>query len=433
VTGGGGSSPPIKARTPLWTLARRWWPAILLGILTVGSYGFSFYSFGVFLEPIADDTGWSRGGISFAFAVSSLGGAAGGIIAGRVLDARGPRPVFIVSLVFGSILLFLAGRADSLFLFVLSWGFGAGAIAAGLFYNVTMAVTSRLYPDARALAFTVLTVVGGFASPIFFPLAGLAIDQWGWRDAISLLVVVQVAFVAPALLFLPKTSSPAAEKPAEEGEHGFASIREALRSRRVLQMTGMFAISGMALAAMQVHHVAAFQATGLTVGAAASIAAIRGLLSLPGRAALAVVQGRLGTEGATLLMYFAMVLGTSFLFAAGHIAFVWVFVVVTGLTFGTIIPLQGLYSAEVFGDRKLGTLLGVQQAVLSVAGAAGPLIVGFTADAADSYRPALIIIAVLQAIAILLLLTRPRGKRELAVDLSQVPEAQTVGEPRTPR
>jgi MFS family permease len=410
-----------SARSSVLSLAKHWWPAILLGVLTVGTYGFSFYSFGVFLEPISEDTGWSKGGLSTAFAVSSLGGAAGGVFTGRILDARGPRPVFLVAIVLGSVLLFMAGRADTQTAFILLWGIGAGAIAAGLFYNVTMATTARLYPDDRAMAFTVLTVVGGFASPIFFPLAGFLVSEFGWRDAITVLVVVQVVFVVPALLFLPRgagVSDPDAAADAEGGEQGFGSIREAIRSRQVVQMTAMFAISGMALSALQVHHVSAFQATGLTVGAAASIAAIRGVLSLPGRAALAAVQGRLGTQGATLLVYVAMVIGTLLLLAAGHIAFIWAFVIVTGLTFGTVLPLQGLYSAEVFGDRKLGTMLGAQHVVISIAGAVGPLIVGFTVDATDSYRPALTIIAILQAVAILLLLTRPRQASRSENDIS---------------
>ena len=403
-----GGAQPIRS-SPL-TLARHWWPAILLGVLTVGTYGFSFYSFGVFLEPITDDTGWSKGGLSAAFALSSLGGAAGGVIAGRVLDARGPKPVFLVSVVVGSLLLLAAGRADSLLAFVLLWGVGAGAIAAGMFYNVTMAVTARLYPDDRALAFTVLTVVGGFASPIFFPVAGFLVTEWGWRDAITILVAVQIVFVLPAILFLPGTIGSRSTDVDADGEPGFGSLREAIRSRRVIQMTAMFAISGMALSALQVHHIAVFQATGLSVGAAASIAAIRGVLSLPGRAALAVVQGRLGTQGATLVMYLTMVAGTLLLLAAGHLAFIWAFVILTGLTFGTIMPLQGLYSAEVFGDRKLGTLLGAQAVVISVAGAAGPLIMGFMVDATGSYRPALMTVAVLQAAAVLLLLTWPRNE-----------------------
>ena len=383
---------------------------MLLGLLTVGAYGFSYYSFGVFLEPISTDTGWSRGGLYGAFALGAIVGGAGGLVAGRVLDARGPRLIFATGLVVGSVLILLAANASSLLAFALLWGEGAGSVSATLFYNVTMATVSRLYPDDRAKAFTVLTFVGGFALPIFSPLAGFVIDEWGWRDGMRILVGLQALLVTPAILFVPGSrAASSADEPVDE-EDGYGSLMDALRSREVIQMTVMFAFSMAAVSAIQVHHVAAFRGAGLSLGAAATIAGVRGLMSLPGRGALAFVQGRLGTAGATLSIYVAMATGTLLLAAAGHVAFVWAFVIITGLAFGTIIPLQGLYSAEVLGNRRLGTLLGAQAVVLTLAGASGPLLVGVIADASDSYGPALMLIAALYAVAILLLLTRPRRR-----------------------
>lgn len=391
-----------------WEFVARWWPAILLGLLTVGAYGFSYYSFGVFLEPISTDTGWSRGGLSGAFAVGAIVGGAGGLVAGRVLDARGPRLIFATGLVVGSVLILLAANASSLLAFALLWGAGAGSVSATLFYNVTMATVSRLYPDDRAKAFTVLTFVGGFALPVFSPLAGFVISEWGWRDGMRILVGVQALLVAPAVLFVPGGRAATSTEESADDEEGFGSLREAIRSREVIQMTAMFAFSIAAISAIQVHHVAAFRGAGLSLGAAATIAGIRGLISLPGRGALALVQSRLGTPGATLTIYVAMAVGTLLLAAAGHLALVWAFVIITGFAFGTIVPLQGLYSAEVLGNRRLGTLLGAQAVVLTLAGASGPLLVGVIADASDSYGPALMLIVALYAVAILLLVTRPR-------------------------
>ena len=389
--------------------AAHWWPAILLGLLTVGAYGFSYYSFGVFLEPISTETGWSRGGLSGAFALGALTGGAGGVVAGRVFDARGPRPIFIVGLVAGSPLIFLASNASSLLVFSLVWGMGAGLVAATLFYNVTMAAISRLYPNDRATAFTVLTFVGGFALPIFSPLSGFVIDEWGWRDAMRILLGTQVLFVLPAIVFLPGMPPLVPETGSSDETKGYGSLREALRSRQVLQMTAMLALTMIAFSAIQVHHVVALRGAGLSLASAATLAGIRGLLSLPGRGALAFVQGRLGTPGSIFLIYLAMTVGTLLLIPAGHISFVWAFIIITGFAFGAIVPIHGLYSAEVLGDKRLGTLLGAQAVILAIAGAGGPLLIGFMADASDSYGPALVLIAVLHCAAILLLITRPRA------------------------
>ena len=91
---------------------------------------------------------------------------------------------------------------------------------------------------------------------------------------------------------------------------------------------------------------------------------------------------------------------------------------ITGLAFGTIAPLHGLHAAAVFGERRIGTLMGAQTAVVAVASAAGPLLVGLTVDATDGYGVALAIIAIMFGLSLGLLVVRPRRAevREVAVE-----------------
>src|SRR5665811_1333245 len=151
---------------------------------------------------------------------------------------------------------------------------------------------------------------------------------------------------------------------------------------------------------IQVHHVGAIEATGVSIGLASTMAGIRGLLSLPGRAAAATVTSRVGIVNALRVTYLTMTLGTLALVAAGAIAWVWVFVVLTGLAFGSVSPLQGLYSAELYGQRRIGSLLGMQQVVIGAASAVGPFVLGFTIDATGGYTTLLVIATVLQLIAL---------------------------------
>src|SRR5690606_12737739 len=136
-----------------------------------------------------DDTGWSNGAISAAFSVSTLLGGLLALTTGRLLDRVGGRPVMGTTLVVGSALLVLSSVADSATHFVVAWGLGGAIIAAGLFYNATMAITARVTSTAdRPSAYTWLTVIGGLASPIAFPLAGAFTEAWGWRAALRAMV-----------------------------------------------------------------------------------------------------------------------------------------------------------------------------------------------------------------------------------------------------
>ncbi len=397
----------------LWIV---WWRVVLLGVTTIVSYGFVLYSFGVFVVPIEEDTGWPTSALSAAFSLSLLGGGLGALLTGRVLDRVGSGPVMLSTLLAGSALLLVAAGAQSQTGFILSWGFGAGIISAGLFYSVTMAITARLFFDRRAQAFAVLTFIGGLASPIYFPLAGVLIDTVDWRDTIRIMVVILIVLTLPTAALVrgaaatPRANDDPDSDDTSHSDQGYTSLRQAFRSREVLLMVGMFALAMSAFSALQVYHVPALQAAGLSLTTATTIAGVRGFLSLPGRALLVPIAGRAGVPSALLVMYFTMALGVGILILAGSMVFIWIFAVITGLAFGTIAPLHGLYATEVFGERRIGTLMGAQSAIVALASAAGPLGVGVVVDGSGGYGFALGAIAAMFAASLGLLMIRPRRR-----------------------
>lgn len=367
----------------------------MLGAATIGAYGLVLYGFGAFVAPIRDDTGWSNGAISAAFSISTLLGGLFALTTGRLLDRIGARPVMGGTLAVGSALLVASSVAADATSFVLAWGLGGATIAAGLFYNATMAITARVTTTSeRPAAYTWLTVIGGLASPIAFPLAGAFAEAWGWRVAVRAMVVFMVVMCLPAVLAVRGDRRPAGE--ADDPVEGFASVRDALRNGHVVRwlVAGSAVLAG--LFAVQVHHVAAIEATGVTVGTASVMAGIRGLLSLPGRAGVSTLTNRIGVVNALRLTCLVMAAGTLALAMAGPIGWTWAFVVLTGIAFGSVAPLQGLYAADLFGRDHIGTLMGMQQMVFGVASAAGPFLLGLTVDATGSYTTLLLTVVVLQ-------------------------------------
>jgi len=364
----------------------KWWPAALLGLTAIGAYGLALYAFSIFIEPIKAETGWSNGALSFAYSLGMLVSGLCAIFTGRLLDWAGHRPVMLGSLVIGSGLLLTASSARSLTVFVLSWGIGAGVIGAGLYYNLTMAVTARLFDNDRTRAFAVLTFVGGLASPIYFPLAGFLIEQWGWRIALRGLVALLFVCVLPAVVLIRGNQT--RSNPDRENESGsdYQGVREALSVPLVRRMMIAFSLMLGATAAIQVHHVPAMQAAGLSLSAAALMASVRGILSLPGRALLSPIVALAGVRGSILIVYAAMILGLLAFMLAGPFVFVAGFAVITGLAYGTILPLHGLYAAQIFGEQRIGTLMGVQSTIVGLFAALGPVVLGQTIDFTGGYH-----------------------------------------------
>ena len=373
---------------------------VLLGFVTIGAFGLVLYGFGAFVSPIRDDTGWSNASISAAFGIATVVGGVMSLGTGRMLDRVGAQPVMLFALVTGSVLLIVSSTAEDAWVFVAAWGAGGAIASAGLYYNATMAVTARITtPAERPKAYTWLTVIGGLASPIAFPLAGAFVEAWGWRAAIRAMVAFMVVCTVPALIWVRGDREVLAHPPRHDVP-GFGDIASAIRSPLVRRWLFASSAAMAGLVAIQVHHVGAIEATGVSIGLASTMAGLRGLLSLPGRAAAATVTSRVGIVNALRVTYVTMTLGTLALVAAGAIVWVWMFVVLTGLAFGSVSPLQGLYSAELYGQRRIGSLLGMQQVVIGAASAIGPFVLGFTIDATGGYTTLLVIATVLQLIAL---------------------------------
>jgi cyanate permease len=194
-----------------------------------------------------------------------------------------------------------------------------------------------------------------------------------------------------------------------------SAVVAVFRSRDVVQMIAMLTLAAMAFGAIQVHHVPAMRAGGVSLGTATAIASIRGFLSLPGRALIEPVVRRTGVAGAIGLVYLMMAVGILPLAIHGGLAWPLLFMLITGLAFGAISPLHGLYAAEVFGEARIGTMMGVQSLIVSLLSATGPALVGLSVDATDSYSVAMLLTAGLFAGAMVLLLTRPREAGAAAV------------------
>ncbi len=382
--------------------ARYWRDASLLGVATIGAYGVVFYAFGVFIEPLHEDTGWSTGTLSFAYSAGVLLSGAAAVAGGRTLDRRGSRPVMLAGVAVGALGLIAASEARHIAWFVAAWAVTGGAVAGGLYYHVTMATTSRLYAGRRAAAISVLTLIGALASPIFNPLVAWMVEAWGWRDALRALAVLLVVLAGPAALLV--RSEPVPIPPRAPGERG------AWREPMVWRLMLAACFSAGASSALILHQVSAIRALGLPLATAAALGGARGLMQIPGRLMLAPLTGWLGVHGTQLLCYALLAAGASALVFADGLVAAWFFVVAAGIAIGLSSPLGGLLSAEAYGAR-LGTFSGMQTAATSVASAGGAWLAGVAVDRTGGYGLTLAGIAVLEACATASLLWQRRALR----------------------
>jgi MFS family permease len=176
----------------------------VLGVSQILAWGSSYYLMAVLAKPVAEDTGWP-----FAWVVGglSLGLLAAGLVSPRVGDGiqhYGGRPVLALSA--GVLALGLIGLAlsPSLPVYLGSWVVVGVGMGAGL-YDAAFATLGQLYGQRARTAISTLTLFGGFASTLCWPLSALLISRFGWRETCLIYAAIHLAIVLPLyLIALPR-------------------------------------------------------------------------------------------------------------------------------------------------------------------------------------------------------------------------------------
>ena len=170
-----------------------------LGITQILAWGSTFYLLGVLANPISRETGWSYdwviGGVSLGLLVA-------GVVSprvGRAIGRYGGRPVLAAGSIFLAAGLIALGLSSNFTLYLVAWVLIGAGMGAGL-YDAAFATLGTIYgKDARG-AITSVTLFGGFASTVCWPLSALLVEHLGWRGAAFVYGAVQLGVSLPVFL-----------------------------------------------------------------------------------------------------------------------------------------------------------------------------------------------------------------------------------------
>lgn len=376
----------------------------LLGLVTISAYGSWFYSFGVLLDPIIADTGWSETALAASFSAGIVLIGLGAIVGGELLDRLGSRPVFTAAAAVGGAAFGLASIADGVALFAIGAAAGMGVFGALGFYHVTMTAAVRATPTQPARAIAVLTLWGALASAIYLPIAAWLVENQGWRPTVRLLAGSTVAVFVLAAAFAPI--------PPQQDRR---STRPSLRSTALATVnrpgprafTAAVAMAGIAVSTLLVYQVPLMVSAGLPLGTAATMAAVRGFAQLGGRIPLTSMVARLGSKRALMVAIAAVGVGVAVLTVSGSVATALVFALIAGFGIGAFSPLVGIYAEELYERDTLGATMGIYTSAQMLAGAIGPVVAGGVADATGERRWAVVVMGAAAAAGVALMARAP--------------------------
>ncbi len=362
---------------------RGWAGVAVLGLLTITSFGSWFYGFGVLIDPIHEDVGWSTTTLGVTYGAAQVIAGIGAFAGGRLLDRHGGVGPFALQAVAGGGLMLVASWAEDAVVFGLLYAVGAGVTGATGFYSVTTVAAARLRSDCPERAISVLTVIGAFASPIYLPMTAWLVTTWDWRVAARVLSALAIGGAVVAAVVARGGASPEGSRPSARP---LAALRSTVRLPAVRRMLAVYLTGGIAFTSVLVYQVPILTGAGISLGAAGLIGGLRGFCQVFGRVGLTTMVERFGAGALLRLAYAVSGIGVAFLLAGTLPAGV-AYAVVAGVALGASSPLQAIYARSHFDEGDLGLLMGLQAAALGIAGGVGPLLGGILRDATGSWTP----------------------------------------------
>jgi MFS family permease len=259
--------------TPTAQIPRR--TVLCLGFSQLIGWGITYYLIGGFGQAIGQDLGWSRdvvyGGFSAGLGVMALTSP----LTGRLIDRHGGRGVMVM----GSVLSALGCLGIALSHSIASY-YGAW-ICLGLamrfsLYDAAFASLARLGGAAAKGPISQITLLGGLASTVFWPI-GSALAAWlGWRGAIACyagfaLLTIPLHLAIPPARRVDLTSR--APVPANRPLAATPTDRAIAGTLYALIAT----LTNILNSAMSAHMIGILGGLGIAAGAAVWIATLRGV------------------------------------------------------------------------------------------------------------------------------------------------------------
>jgi MFS family permease len=351
-------------------------------------------TFGVFLDPMVREFGWTRAGFSGAFTLGMINLGLISLLAGRLTDQFGPRALLIACSLFLGAGYALSSRVQTLWHLYLFYGFLTGIGMSGAWAPI-MSVVTRWFVKNRSLMSGLIAAGPAIGIAALPPLFSLLLESRGWRFSFLLLGGLSFLVIFTGALFLKRdpaeigvapygagASSASREKLQEEG----VPLGQALRAPAFWLLNVISFCDFTLINVIAVHIVPHAIQLEISPVQAATVLSLAAGVSIPGRIFMGGLADRIGNRtgffvcltlsvAAFIVLQFARTLGMLYLFA-----------ILYGLGLWATGAIMAPYLADLFGLKSHGSIFAGTVFSGTLGGGLGPALVGYTFDATGDYR-----------------------------------------------
>jgi MFS family permease len=376
------------------------WRAVpVLGITQIISWGSIYYTPVLIVPLIVREHGWS---IAFGMGGFSIGLLAAGLaspLVGRSIDRLGGHVVMTIGSLIGAFGLVLITFAAHPVAYVAVWIVLGIAMAANL-YDSAFASLGRIFGAGARRPITALTLAGGFASTVSWPVTHVLLEWLDWRATYLVYAALLALVSAPLHAFaLPRSRTDTAVPASPDG----AAPAKVLppKGAAFLLVAAAFTAYAFVPSGLAAHLLAIFTREGIDASTAVWIGALFG----PGQVAARLIEFSFGRGihplwvarfALSLLLCAFLMLAVAGFSVTAAAAFALMF----GGANGLVTITRGAVPLALFGASGYGRLIGRLAGPFLLMQAAAPLMMAFVVERAGD-PAALALAAAFTAIGLL--------------------------------
>ncbi len=336
-----------------------WFLIVSACLLLLLSFGYRS-SYGLFVKPIGEATGWGRDVIGLALAIQNLSWGVVAAFAGGLADRFGNVKVIAAGTLFYALGMWLTAGVDSELMLHTGAGLLAGAGVAGTSFGIVLPAMARAVGEEhRQWALGVGTAAGSMGQFIMAPVAQGLIGEFGWVSALNILAVSALVMAILAMPLAPYSGA-GGQSATEQEQSLRQALSEAAGHASYLFLAVGFFVCGFHVAFITAHMPAFLADAGFEPKVGAWSIALIGLCNVVGAFVAGIVSGRRPKRFVLVFIYAGRAVAIAlFMLVPMSLASVLVFSCAMGfLWLATVPPTSGLV-AVMFGTRYMATLYGI--------------------------------------------------------------------------
>lgn len=385
--------PPARPRTGHAILA--------LGITQIIGWGTTFYLPALLARPIAESLGFPPAHVIGAYCWAML---ISGVLSrkiGKLIDHYGAAPLMAgASLLTAGALAFLASATNQLSVW-LAWTL-IGIAMRAILYDGAFAALAALEGTSARRAISLLTLLGGLASTVFWPVSHLLLEAFDWRTTVGVYALLNIAICAPLHFFFSGClkgtkidEGLAGATISSERTDNLATSAPAIKPEAaVVLLATAFAFHAFIWSSLAVHLPGMLVGFGVTDGVAVAIAAMLGPAQVASRSAELFAQRWLSPLTLAVPVFAMLPLSLlPFALPGEPTLHAIAFVLIYGFSNGLLTILRGALPLLIIGPKGYGEILGRIATPALIVSALSPLAFAWLMNAWGTEGAAAVLVA----------------------------------------